>query len=44
MIMFLCSIRFAENARKDGMPSDRELDGHRFSERNHKFGDCLISF
>ena len=26
------SIRFAENAGKYGMPSDRELDGHGFSE------------
>ena len=26
------SIRFAENAGKYAMPSDRELDEHRFSE------------
>ena len=26
------SIRFAENADKYGIPSDQELDGHRFSK------------
>ena len=42
MISFSCSVRFSENAGKDGMLSDRELDGHGFSESNQKFGGCLI--
>ena len=32
MFNLSCSIRFAENAGKYAMPSDRELDEHGFSE------------